>query len=163
MSSKIYRYTESHMRSTRRAAVTQAFIPALIFAVALVVCLLTKQWLAVAGFLAVGLIVTFQGYRRTREAIEQVRQMQKMSIELAPDVLRFSGPDGVAEVKLETVVSMQVARRNGTVRAVCIKLPSTDVLTVVGIERLEEFTTSLSRLLGQSKVREFRWWQSHPA
>ncbi|MFT3806851.1 hypothetical protein [Arenimonas sp.] len=163
MQNSTYRYSAEHILSGQRTAIAGALVPGLLVAAIAVGSAVMKSWIAAAIFGVIGVASAYQAYRNVQEARRSAAQMREMGIELATDALRLFGPDGTAEVPLASIVSVQVARRGGRVRATRVNLPSGDALVIAGIDRLEEFTTSLSRLVGQSKVQEFRWWQAHPA
>jgi hypothetical protein len=163
MTAGVFLYSETFVRSLRRKLLWRVALPLLFLTLALFVTLTARAWMWSAVWFTALVVVALRSRQALAAGSMETAHVRQSSVELREGALRFVSPDGVAEVPMDALRFVRMARRQGSTRAIALELSSGETVVLSGLDRMEEFATRLSHMVGAERVGQFRWWQAHPA
>lgn len=157
-----YLLSESYIRRKMRLPIAGPLTFALVLILLTSLLGLGKSlhpiFIGLLGFVAF-LLVFFRELRARRES---AKKLPKMAIEVTDGSLRLIDSGGAYEVPFASIKAVLVDRRQNGPKVVYLQRIDAATIHVDNLDRMDQFATQISRIVGAGKVRDLLWWQRPP-
>jgi hypothetical protein len=162
MQSVIYRLSESYIRKKTKlplaGPLTFAIVLALIISVLDFGKPLRPIYIGTTALLAFSLVF----YKELRSRRKAAQKLPKMAVEVSDESLRLIDSGGAYEVPVSSIKAVSIDRRSNGPKVVYLHRIDAATIPVDDLDRMEQFATQVSRIVGAGKVSELKWWQRPP-